>query len=260
MTDKAAPAMAIVDMVLPDQCNHHGTLFGGAALAMLDKLAFILGSKILRGTLVTAAVGQLDFRAPVPAGCLVDALGTVARIGRRSVDIDAQLVSEDVLSGQRTCCLTGRFTMVAIDSGASRRAAPVPDNLETDALIAEIVFPGHANHRGILHGGPAMAWLAKAGFAAATRHARQPIVMAASRQVDFLSSAHVGDVVEIAAWIAGSGRTSLTVEAEMFAETPETGERRRCTTASLVFVAIDDNGRPIPLQSIPSFPEPQDER
>jgi len=68
-------------MVLPDPCNHHGTLFGGTALAMLDKLAFILGSKVLRGTLVTAAVGQLDFRAPVPAGSLVVAVGTVARIG-----------------------------------------------------------------------------------------------------------------------------------------------------------------------------------
>jgi acyl-CoA hydrolase len=60
--------LSLVDIVLPDQCNHHGTLFGGAALAMLDKLAFILGSKALRGPLVTTAVRKLEFRAPAPAG------------------------------------------------------------------------------------------------------------------------------------------------------------------------------------------------
>ena len=39
------PQMAIVDMVWPDQANHHGTLFGGAALSVLDRIAFIMGSK-----------------------------------------------------------------------------------------------------------------------------------------------------------------------------------------------------------------------
>lgn len=183
-------SMSLVDMVLPDQCNHHGTLFGGAALAMLDKLAFILGSKVLRGPLVTAAVRQLEFRVPPSA-------------------------------------------------------PPEPDTV----CVAEIVFPGHANHRGILHGGPAMAWLAKAGFAAATRRARLPVVMAGSDRLDFLAPARVGEVVEIVARVAQTGRSSLTVHARMDAESPESGERRCCTTASLVFVAIDATGKSMPLRA-----------
>ena len=67
-----------VDMVWPDQSNHHGTLFGGAALAMLDRLAFIRGSQVLRGTVVTAAVSRLDFAAPAPAGHLVDCTAPVS--------------------------------------------------------------------------------------------------------------------------------------------------------------------------------------
>lgn len=245
MPESALPALSLVDMVLPDQCNHHGTLFGGAALAMLDKLAFILGSKALRGPLVTAAVRRLEFRAPAPAGWLTDCVGRVERLGQRSVTIDTRLLAENLLSGERVPCLSGEFVMVAT---ADPLPAPLPPERHADEVrVAEIVFPGHANHRGILHGGPAMAWLAKAGFAAATRHARRPLVMAASERVDFLAPARVGDVVEVDARVVKTGRRSLTVEAQMHAEAPETGERRRCTTASLVFVAIDAAGRSTPL-------------
>lgn len=246
MPETSQPSLSLADMVLPDQCNHHGTLFGGAALAMLDKLAFILGSKALRGPLVTAAVRELEFRAPAPAGWLTDCVGRVLNIGRRSVSIDARLYAEDLLSGERVACLSGQFVMVA---QTAARAAPPQEAPAPDAVcVAEIVFPGHANHRGILHGGPAMAWLAKAGFAAATRHARLPLVMAASERLDFLAPARVGEVVEIVARVVKTGRSSLTVEARMDAESPETGERRCCTTASLVFVAIDAAGRSTPLR------------
>jgi acyl-CoA hydrolase len=232
-------------MVLPDQCNHHGTLFGGAALAMLDKLAFILGSKTMRGPLVTAAVSELEFRAPAPAGWLTDCVGRVDKIGQRSVTLNARLYAEDLISGERVLCLSGQFVMV-VPSSAQR--AELNADWDGSPRVAEIVFPGHANHRGILHGGPAMAWLAKAGFACATRYARLPLVMAASSGLNFEAPARVGEVVEIGARVTRSGRTSLTVTAEMRAENPETGEYRRCTTATLVFVAIDNEGRPMPLR------------
>lgn len=232
-------ALAIIDMVLPDQCNHHGTLFGGAALAMLDRLAFILGSRILRGTLVTAAVSRLDFRAPAPAGCLTECIGRVRRVGRRSVTLDTELVAEDLLSGRRTYCLGGQFVMVAGEEAPPVCVAPpAREAREEEVRVAEIVFPGHANHRGILHGGPAMAWLAKAGFAAATRHARQPLVMASSERIDFIAPARVGDVVDIGARVTRTGRRSLTVQVEMSAESPERDDRRLCAKATQVFVTL----------------------
>ena len=58
-----APLMSVVDMVWPDQSNHHGTLFGGAALSILDRMAFIGASKVLRGSVVTASVGHMTFAA-----------------------------------------------------------------------------------------------------------------------------------------------------------------------------------------------------
>ncbi len=53
------------------------------------------------------------------------------------------------------------------------------------ARLQEIVFPDHANHLGTLFGGQALAWMDKAAFIAASRHARRTVVTARSEQVDF---------------------------------------------------------------------------
>jgi acyl-CoA hydrolase len=235
--------LVVVDMVWPDQSNHHGTLFGGAALAMLDRLAFISGSKVLRGSVVTAAVGRLDFASPAPAGHLVECEATVTRRGERSLVVSTRLVAEDLLSGARAQCLSGEFTMVR-QAGTEPVASPAEegggDVDAPDALVAEIVFPGHANHRGVLHGGPAMAWIAKAGFVAATRRVRRTVVMASSERMDFVAPARVGDVVEVSARVLSVGTRSVRVQACMWAESPSTGQRRLCTSARLVYVAVGD--------------------
>lgn len=242
--------MSVVDMVWPDQSNHHGTLFGGAALSILDRVAFIGASKVLRGSVVTASVGSMNFSAPAPAGHLVECNVAVSRRGQRSATLQLQLLSEDLLTGQRTDCLAGEFVMVRkeqtvaciSDSSAGEGAAFAHGDLASEALahatVAEIVFPGHANHRGILHGGPAMEWMAKAGFVAATRQVRRTLVMASSGHMDFASPAFVGDVVEVTATVQHVGQRSVHVHTQLWAESPTTGERRHCTSGKLVFVAL----------------------
>ena len=247
--------MSVVDMVWPDQSNHHGTLFGGAALSILDRMAFIGASKVLRGSVVTASVGSMQFSAPAPAGHLVDCSVAVMRRGQRSVTLMLQLTAENLLTGQRTLCLSGEFVMVR-KADALKTTAPVPtpapapsevaathseaDSPWASAMVAEIVFPGHANHRGVLHGGPAMEWMAKAGFVAATRQVRQSLVMASSGKMDFTAPAHVGDVVEVTATVEHVGNRSVHVHVEMWAEAPTTGERRHCTSGTLIFVVLPD--------------------
>lgn len=242
----ALPSLTVVDMVWPDQSNHHGTLFGGAALAMLDRLAFILGSQVLRGSVVTAAVSRLDFASPAPAGSLVECRAEVLQRGNRSVTVATRLVTEDLLSGVRTDCLSGEFVMVRQAGGEAQTCAPggahddgLPPGAGPVVAVAEIVFPGHSNHRGLLHGGPAMAWIAKAGFVAATRQVRRTVVMASSERMDFVAPARVGEVVEVRARVVDMGQRSVRVAVAMWSESPVTGQRRLCTSARLVYVAVD---------------------
>ena len=62
----------MIEMVFPEQTNHLGTLFGGQALAMMDKAAFIAASRYARRAVVTASSERVDFHVPVRQGELVE--------------------------------------------------------------------------------------------------------------------------------------------------------------------------------------------
>jgi acyl-CoA hydrolase len=111
----------------------------------------------------------------------------------------------------------------------------------------EVVYPEHLNHQGTLFGGEALRMMDTAAFVAATRHARRTMVTVAVERVDYEAPVHHGEIVEIDASVAATGRTSVTVEVEMHAETLLTGERRRCGRGRFVFVALDEDGRPTPV-------------
>jgi acyl-CoA hydrolase len=62
----------MIEMVFPDQTNHYGTLFGGHALRLMDKAAFVAASRHARKTVVTACSERVDFQAAVRHGSLID--------------------------------------------------------------------------------------------------------------------------------------------------------------------------------------------
>ncbi len=114
----------------------------------------------------------------------------------------------------------------------------------TEARLIEMVFPGQTNHYGTLYGGQALALMDKAAFIAASRYSRQAVVTASSERVDFHVPVRQGQLVELVARLVATGRTSLTVEVELYAEDLLTGQRQLGTRGRFVLVAIDANGRP----------------
>lgn len=134
VTDTPPPAVTrLVEMVFPDQANHYGTLFGGNALALMGKSAFVTASRHARCPVVMAASERIDFRTPVRVGQLVELTGTVERIGRTSMTVQVRLHAETLGSGARTLAVEGRFHMVAVDETGRPRALPAhaPTSLET---------------------------------------------------------------------------------------------------------------------------------
>ncbi len=242
----------MVDVVFPDQANHHGTLFGGAALSMMDKLAFLVATRATRRPMVTACSGQIDFRSPVAQGRLVELAGEVVRRGRRSVDVEVRVIAEDLATGERHDSLGGRFTLVAVGGeraqpNAVELGSAGPEGIGPVSSMVEMVFPGHTNHFGTLFGGQALAWLGKAAFVAAARHARMPVVMAASERIDFHAPVLEGEIVDLAARVLRVGNSSMSVEVIMHAEELLTGQRRLCTRGRFTMVALGYDGRPVPV-------------
>ncbi|MBX9670131.1 MAG: acyl-CoA thioesterase [Candidatus Obscuribacterales bacterium] len=107
----------MVEMIFPNQTNHYGTLFGGHALELMDKSAFITASRYARKAMVTACSEKVDFKAPVKTGHLVELIGRIIKQGKTSVTVAVDMFAENLLSGQRQLCAQGRFVLVAVDEG-----------------------------------------------------------------------------------------------------------------------------------------------
>lgn len=114
----------MTEIVFPDHTNHLGTLFGGQALAWMDKAAFIAASRYARCTVVTARSEQIDFHVAVPKGALVELVARVVGTGRSSLQVEVEMHREDLLSGDGQLATRGRFTMVALDRDGQPTAVP----------------------------------------------------------------------------------------------------------------------------------------
>lgn len=114
----------LIEMVFPEQTNHYGTLFGGQALALMDKAAFIVASRYARRTVVTASSEKVDFHVPVRQGQLVELVARVVSTGRTSMTVEVDLYSEDLLTGDRQVGTRGHFVLVALDAHGRPTAVP----------------------------------------------------------------------------------------------------------------------------------------
>jgi acyl-CoA hydrolase len=121
-----------------------------------------------------------------------------------------------------------------------------------ETRIVEMVFPSQTNHYGTLFGGDALRLMDMAAFVTASRHARRPVVTASSERIDFHVPVRQGQLAEVVGRVVGIGRTSLTVEVELWAEDLLTGTRELCTKGSFVLVAVDEHGRPAPIVTVES--------
>jgi acyl-CoA hydrolase len=110
--------------------------------------------------------------------------------------------------------------------------------------LAQFMQPEHANIQGDVHGGWIMKLVDEAGALASTRHAAHRTVTVAIDQMVFRQPIHIGDLIILNAELTYAGHTSMEVEVQVTAENPITGERVQTNNAYLVYVALDDKGRP----------------
>jgi uncharacterized protein (TIGR00369 family) len=110
--------------------------------------------------------------------------------------------------------------------------------------LSQLMHPEHANLLGNVHGGWVMKLVDEAGALACMRHAQRKVVTVAIDSMTFRQPIRIGDLVTINAQVSYTGRTSMEVEVQVLAENPVTGEQTHTNTAYLVYVALDDEGRP----------------
>lgn len=111
--------------------------------------------------------------------------------------------------------------------------------------ITTLVMPNMQNVLGDLFGGNLMAMVDQAAAVAAIRHAGGRAVTASIDRVDFRERIPVGNLVTCIGTVDYVGNSSMDITVEVYSERVSTGEPPRNThTAHVVFVAIDEAGKP----------------
>jgi uncharacterized protein (TIGR00369 family) len=137
--------------------------------------------------------------------------------------------------------------MAATSDGQSQPTMPPRSPAESEVTLAQMMLPTDANPHGNVHGGVIMMLADTAGGIAATRHCRRRVVTVTVDSMTFLHPVFVGDLVQLRACLTWTGRTSMEAEVTVTAEDTISGRVTTTATAYLVYVALDDEGKPAPI-------------
>src|SRR6266852_3114168 len=161
----------------------------------------------------------------------------------------------------RTCCLRPPAAAPSSASRGSRSGSATTSSshcldvtpkraAESATEMVQVVLPNDANPLGFILGGTVMHLIDIAGAIACHRHTRSLLVTAAVDDLQFLHPIKVGDLIILQSRVTAAWSTSLEVEVEVFSEETLTGVRRMTSRAYLTFVAIDRDGRRVPIPGL----------
>jgi uncharacterized protein (TIGR00369 family) len=143
----------------------------------------------------------------------------------------------------------------------------VPDDLEPRRVeesrvqLSQVMELTDANLAGNVHGGVIMKLVDTAAGLAAGRHSQGRVVTAAMDEMSFIEPVMLGDLVTVKASVNDAGKTSMEVGVRVEAERwRRGGDTVHCSSAYLVFVALDDAGRPRPVAPVLAQTEDEQRR
>ncbi|MEI6289494.1 MAG: acyl-CoA thioesterase [Chloroflexota bacterium] len=116
--------------------------------------------------------------------------------------------------------------------------------------IAQMMQPEHANNLGNVHGGWIMKLVDECGALACMRHAQRRVVTVEVDSMTFRQPIRIGDLVTLTSEVTYTGHTSMEAEVFVVAENPVTGVRTHTNNAYVVYVALDDDGKPVEIAPI----------
>jgi len=116
--------------------------------------------------------------------------------------------------------------------------------------LSLLMQPEHANYHGNVHGGWIMKLVDEACALACIRHSQRRVVTVAIDQMSFQHPIRIGDLVILKSEVSYVGTTSMETEVNVYAENPRTGEQWHTNRAFVVYVCIDDEGKPSPVPGL----------
>jgi acyl-CoA hydrolase len=120
----------MTELVMPQQINPQGSVFGGWVMWMMDKAAAMVAKRHCRGAVATASVDSIDFLAPMNLGDIVRFSAFMTQVFTSSMEIAVEVESEHPSTGERVRTCSAFITMVCLGPDGKPRPAP-PLHLST---------------------------------------------------------------------------------------------------------------------------------
>lgn len=121
---------------------------------------------------------------------------------------------------------------------------------QRESTMRFLAEPADVNFGGKVHGGQVMKWIDQAGYAAAVGWSGRYSVTVAVGGIRFVAPIRIGDMVSVDAMLVYTGTSSMHFAVDVRARDPMgDGGERLCTHCVIVFVAVDDDGKPVPVPS-----------
>src|SRR5277367_4915953 len=121
---------------------------------------------------------------------------------------------------------------------------------DSQSEMTELILPNDTNTLGNLLGGRLMHFIDLVGAIAAYRHARTHVVTASMDHIDFIAPVHVGDLLILKSTLNRAFTTSMEVGVKVWVENTIAGTHRHVASAYLTFVAVDSQGRSVPVPKL----------
>jgi len=126
----------INEIVMPEDANVLGSVFGGRVMALIDKAGAIVAIRHCRTTVVTASVDSIDFISPLKLGDIMCLKAALTQVFTSSMEVRVVVYGEDPRTGVRTLTTTAFVTMVCLGPHGRPHPAP-PLVLETSEERSE---------------------------------------------------------------------------------------------------------------------------
>ena len=119
-------------VVLPNDTNTLGNLFGGQLLAWMDEIASVSAHRHCKRVVVTASVNHVSFQRPINHASIVTLEAKVSRSFNSSMEIFVDVFVEDPVTGERSKCNEAIYTFVAVDQNGGPIQVPelIPETEE----------------------------------------------------------------------------------------------------------------------------------
>jgi hypothetical protein len=129
---------------------------------------------------------------------------------------------------------------------------------ESLTIQTQIVLPNDTNTLGNLFGGHLLQWMDMVASICAHRHCKRVVVTASVNNVSFKNPINHASLVTLEAKVSRAFTTSMEVFIDVFVEDPVSGEKTKSNEAIYTFVAVDQNGSPLPVPEL--VPETAEEK